>query len=180
MINVLIVALMGVSAFASLLPNVNGMAGRLEILSCEGANMVKASKAAQVYQAAEASCAGAPEININTCFEKAVKKNTTFVAANFKGVAIPETKQFKMTIKSTSGMQLFSSIREGYHGDANNNGIVLFFNRVGMTGDSYMIESGRLSNDARSVPSLIVPVNRRAIFGDDVYFFFNCTLRWIY
>jgi hypothetical protein len=52
------------------------------------------------------------------------------------------------------------------------------FQRVGVSNDPYMIESGNLSDDGKSVSSAIVPIHRR-ILADQVYFFLDgCTLNW--
>lgn len=166
-------------AMAAPIPNISGVVGRLEVIVCNGAQAVKASAAGKVYQKAELACGNIPAESIDACFEEVVKQNTTFVESSFRGAAIQNTKQFKMNITSKAGKTLFSSIREGYHGDTNNNGIVLYFNRAGVSGDEFVIETGPLSKNGRSVPSLIVPVKKRLV-SDEVYFFFDCALRWIY
>lgn len=178
MFKALIISLISLSAFAEPLPNINGMVGRLELMVCDGANVVKAANVTALYEQVEEACKLAP--NMDTCFEKYVKTNTPFVSSRFTGKSIPETKQFNMTINATpTGALLFSSLREGFHADASDNGIVLMFKRAGVPNDDYMIETGRLASNGASVPSLLVPVKRR-LLADQIYFFFNCTLRWVH
>lgn len=176
----LLVALTSLSASATPLSNINGMQGRLETISCRGGNVASKAKAETVYQMADKQCKGLSGTAMDSCFKKVIKANTTSAAVMFRGQAIPEQKQIEMTIKTISGNQLlFKSLREGYHADGNEGQISLVFHRVGISNDDYIIETGRLLADGNLTPQIIVPVKRRAL-EDQIYFFFDCRLSWIY
>lgn len=165
----------------AVLPNIFGITGRLEQISCPApGHVVEMSRAQRVYQNAEESCGSVPEHEFEGCFKNVVKKSLPGLPVVFTGHAVADKKTFNMTITTVPVKKvLFSSVREGTHGDLNNGGVNLMFYRAGIPSDTYMIESARLGEDMKSTTSLIVPVKRR-LLSDQVYFFFDCELRWVY
>ncbi|HXH74146.1 MAG TPA: hypothetical protein VNJ08_04230 [Bacteriovoracaceae bacterium] len=174
-------SLLSVYAQAEPIPNISGITGRLETIKCEGGHYLnKADVNTNVYQKADIECNDLPADQFEICLGQVIKANTTFVSSAFLGAAIEGKKQFNMTIMTTpAGKKLFNSLRDGTHGDGEDGTLSLLFSRVGNPGDDYMIETGTLSYDAKSVPMLIVPVKRR-VLADLIYFFFDCKLDWKY
>ncbi len=177
-------ALIMLSSFkicAEVIPNVFGISGRLESLTCRsGAFVMGLAEREKLFARAEATCKDSPEAEFEDCFESVVRKYVPASNVVFKGLAIEGKKPFQMKILSLNGKNIyFDSLREGLHADMNDGGISLMFNRLGVPDDEFMIESGRLSDDGKTVSSLLVPVKRR-LLSDQLYFFFDCQLEWIY
>lgn len=173
----LVTLLLAQVAFAAPISNINGITGRLELISCHGGWYANKSYVDTTLQTMAETCNTAPdEVE---CFENLVKHHLSYAPVSFQGNAIAGSKNFDMTIKTSNGINLFHSIRNGFHADGPDGAISLFFYRLGITNDPYVIDTGILTNDGKSVPMLMVPVKRR-LLPDQTYFFFDCTLRWLY
>lgn len=177
MIVLFILILSCLSVSAQVIPNINGVEGRLENISCHGAWVAnKARLESRTYPEIERVCRN----DDDACIEQMIKKSSvTNINAHFNGLALIGQKKFSMTIVDTaSNKLLFRSIRTGFHGDTVK-GINLMFQRDGVVNDEFLISINDLVNEGKTAPMMMVPVNRSFV-ADQVYFFFNCDLVWLY
>jgi hypothetical protein len=161
--------------------NVRGVAGRLESITCRGAySTTKAYADRTINARLETECGRiADSAEARACAFRVIRVLTRHAPdAFFMGSAVAGQRTFQMAIVD-GGDQVFSSLREGFHGDTVDGGISLMFNRAGVSNDEYMIEGGDFTGDNLDhMSSLFVPIRRRVVADLYYYFIDGCDLRW--
>ncbi|MGK5082080.1 hypothetical protein WDW37_02150 [Bdellovibrionota bacterium FG-1] len=167
-------------AYASGPSNIAGISERLESMTCRGAYWTtKADSEKRIGPAIDSACRSVSDAAAAEACSFSVIKQMSKAApeALFVGNAVSGQVTFQMSIVD-GGKQVFSSLRTGSHGDGVDGNISLNFQRVGVSNDPYMIESGSVSGESDKVSSFMVPIRRR-LAPDLVYFFVDgCTLNW--
>jgi|GEM_PF-2581819 len=168
---------LSLQALASGLPNIGGLTGRLESMSCKTGTYTDLDESESLYQLADQACASFEGRDYEFCVVRKIQSVTYKSEAQFFATAKENETNFEMKIKNQTGKTYFSSLRQGTHASGVDNSIMLLFNRLDVMNDPYMIETSALDESAENVAYVMIPVKTR-IFKDQIYFFTDCRLNW--